>query len=177
MITEINLLRILFQNANIAFTNLFLKRFFEVYKDQNIIKTYEKVLAEYEIPTMKVKIDKNQLKKVDLPIIALLKKLDSSNEFTVIKEYQGNKIVFQDSQNTIHKESIDSFNNKWTGIALLTDFSNAKEPSLSRNKKIEKQNKKNTFSITLMVISLSLNRLGFDLSKLFKCSIPCTLGH
>ena len=123
-----NVLETMLRELDIRFSHSFVTEIYTNAPDSDNMYGLHRALSRYSIETVGVHYDDKDGAGVTFPCIFHLR-----NKFVVGIDLEDGIIKYHDGKGIKEKES-DSFNEDWTGDALLvSDVRNAKEPELFRN--------------------------------------------
>ncbi len=110
-----NLISIILKDKKVLFTTSFLSKSIDAHKHSNPFISIEKILNEYFIENMVVKISAKELKEITTPALTII----NENELVLLKKIEEDKITYIDTNNRIKVEVLNEFLKKWKTLTLL----------------------------------------------------------
>jgi uncharacterized membrane protein len=147
---------ILFKELNIKYTSLFVKKFLKTQAQLNSPTTIIKLLEEYKIESILVQFSSTQLREAEFPMIIVLDLGNKNITYALLFELKDDHIKYILETGGIIQETIVSFIEKWSGVAILIDAQNQEpEREYEFNKKLERKKKLQLVFLLLSLIIIS----------------------
>lgn len=119
------------KHYNIRYTSFFVQSLKAHPKYPSLLSLSD-ILNEYQIENVCLKVDKNKISSIPVPFIAHVS--NAVNNFIYIKDVSESHVLYESSDKGERWISLEEFNNKWEGIALITARSDgAGEPNYQVN--------------------------------------------
>jgi uncharacterized membrane protein len=129
------------------------------------LKAVSDVLEKFGIENVPVRLSPEELKELDSPYLAYIKK-SGHNELAYVKPLENGRIEYKCESESVKEEKLATFATIFTGIGVLLDLKNLSTPPINSNRLKERLLFKSIISlsfasiIAFLVISLYNNSLG-----------------
>jgi len=117
---------------DISYTN---RNLASLHRNDGSLLGVESVLNEYNIENLSIKLNKNDLIKMEVPFVA---HQSNPNDFVLVTSIDDEAIEFTRESGEMVNEILDNFLNRWSGVVLLAEpNSDSKEKNYALNKRLE----------------------------------------